>query len=226
VLAERIQRLDVLWNDTQGQSGFRIVEVTQPVSGSARIVDGEIEVDIDPALAVTQTLEYVIVDAAGGRDTATVTLVAFGQAAELPVATMIDVAADDDGSDEVASVDQPSANVLERILPELGVPAGFMALVDLELPLLGLSIASLWIVGILLATHLWMRRSRYVVVNAIDRGDELDDEGQTFRFRHDAYRVWSTGRRSRRRGMMQVETPNGHRWIAADKALTEEYSDD
>jgi len=94
--------------------------------------------------------------------------------------------------------------------------------VDLELPLLGLSIASLWILGILGAVHWWMRRSRYVMVNSVGRGDELVDAEQTFRFRHDADRVWSTGRRSRRGGTIQVETPNGRRWIPADKTLTEQ----
>lgn len=203
----RTLRLAVTEND-EGE-GLRIIDVRQPRIGSV-VVDGdELVIELpDRATISGISFEYTIIDAQERTATATVRLVEsaiamVGRAQEIAAAEFLGQPVKETKVQNRTLI--PALPPIADVFMELRLPIGSLGL--LAIPSI-LAFVALW----------WSRRVRtYVAIENRDRDSR--ETHRTFAVRHNAERIWATGRRSIRSNRVQVETPNGRRWMDRSEVI-------
>jgi len=205
--------LPVLDNDEGEALQVTVLEV--PAGVTVAVEGDQLRVTVEAA--GMHVLSYRITNGSSAS-TATVTVVNLGSEVLVDELAFVEAAGSRLSSDDVS--ESEDAPVWERLAPAI-VPPGLRALTDLELPLLGFSFVGAPAVLGMIAFWLVSRRRRYVRVDGVARSDSLDanGSGSDFELRHDAAALWSNGRR--RRGLVQVQTPNGNRWVPVVKVDVE-----
>jgi len=207
--------LDVSANDVLGRRVSMTV-LRQPNVGSVWVQDGNLVVEIPDNATDNIVFEYRLDN---GTEVSDATVVISPQqqlswgtvdASFVDSDTETTAGVDIDGTD---ASDEEASGIAERLQFLTRPPTVWLSLVDLQLPLLPLtSAASVSLFGLLL---LWRRGylRRYATVRGVARGEALAVDGTGFLMRHNADQIWRTGRKRRRAGTVQIETPAGYAWV-------------
>jgi len=201
--------LPVLDNDEGTNLEVNVLDL--PPGVTATVEENQLRVTMNDA--GTHVLDYRISNGTN-ESIATVTVVNLGSAILVEEIAFVEgEGAELTASENETEAAEPKETSVWTVLAEGGAPPGLRALTDLELPLLGFSFVGAPVILGMLGFYALSRRRRYVNVGGVPRASTLAANGSSadFELRHDAEALWASGRR--RRGLIQVHTPNGKRWV-------------